>query len=230
VAVEGDFVFLEHLADRRLLRGRVLELGSYNRQGGDFGNAKVVCERRGLSWQGADIEPGPGVDFTLDVLDVDAVHCVADRWDGVLVMNLLEHVYDPIRALEGALTLVAPGGSLIVAGPTVWDLHDFPADYWRPMPDFFLEFAQRHDCDIPTEGLRWIVLGRLIEVTTLTRDGQKLLPSVHTARTVWGSARTLRSRLLHRGGHTYGRDLFFPYVGLGVCVRVRGAANNGTAS
>lgn len=57
MAVAGDFVFLEHLADRGLLRS----LGR------------------------------------------------------VLVMNLLENGYDPIRALEGALSLVAPGGSLVIA-------------------------------------------------------------------------------------------------------------------
>jgi SAM-dependent methyltransferase len=224
MAVSGDFAFLEHLIEHGLLNGRVLELGSYNRQGGDFGNAKFVSERGGLSWQGTDIEPGPGVDFTLDILNAEEVTRVTDRWDGVLVMNLLEHVYDPIRALEGALSLVAPGGSLVVAGPTVWELHDFPADYWRPMPDFFLEFARRHDCEIPADGLRWIVLDRLIEITTLTRDGQKLLPSTHTARSVWGPTRALRSRVLHRAAHTVGRDLFFPYVGLGVCLSVNGTA------
>jgi hypothetical protein len=38
MATRGDFVFLEHLIDERLLGGRALELGSYNRQGGEFGN------------------------------------------------------------------------------------------------------------------------------------------------------------------------------------------------
>ena len=223
MAVPGDFAFLEYLIDRQLLRGRVLELGSYNRQGGDFGNAQATMRRRGLSWQGADIERGPGVDFTLDILDLDEVARITERWDGVLVMNLLEHVYDPIRALEGALRLVSPGGSLIVAGPTVWQLHDFPADYWRPMPDFFLEFARRHGCEVPQDGLRWIVLDRLVEVDRLTTGGQKLLPSTFTARSIWAPTKVVRSKLLHRVGRTFGRDVFFPYVGLGVCVR----ASNG---
>jgi SAM-dependent methyltransferase len=218
VAVTGDFAFLEHLIGRQLLHGRVLELGSYNRQGGEFGNASATVQRRGLSWEGSDIEPGPGVDFTLDVLDESAVAAIPHRWDSVLVMNLLEHVYDPIRALEGALSLVRPGGSLIAVGPVVWELHDYPADYWRPLPGFFTEFARRHGCRLPDDGLRWIVLDRLLDPALLTRDGQMLLPSIHTAQHVWGSAKTLRSKLAHRAGATYGRDTFFPYIGLGVCM------------
>jgi SAM-dependent methyltransferase len=218
LAVVGDFAFLEYMIDRGLLHGSVLELGSYNRQGGEFGNARVTVERRGLSWQGSDIEAGPDVDFTLDVLDQDAVAAVSDRWDSVLVMNLLEHVYDPIRALEGALSLVKAGGSLIAVGPVVWELHDYPADYWRPMPGFFTEFARRHRCGVPDDGLRWIVLDRLLDPARLTRDGQMLLPSAHTAGHVWGRTKTLRSKLAHRAGATYGREIFFPYVGLGVCM------------
>ena len=223
MAVIGDFAFLEHAIDRGLLRGRVLELGSYNRQGGEYGNARATVERRGLSWQGSDIEAGPGVDFTLDVLDPDAVAAVADRWDSVLVMNLLEHVYDPIRALEGALSLLAPGGSLIAVGPVVWELHDYPADYWRPLPGFFLEFAHRHGCDVTADGMRWIVLDRLLDPGPLRHGTQMLLPSSHTGHQLWGPLKMLRSKLVHRAGFTYGRETFFPYVGLGVCMTRREA-------
>jgi SAM-dependent methyltransferase len=216
--VIGDFAFLEHAIDTGLVSGRVLELGSYNRQGGELGNAKATVERRGISWQGSDIEPGPDVDFTLDVLDSDAVAAIPERWDSVLVMNLLEHVYDPIRALEAALSLVRAGGSLVAVGPVVWELHDYPADYWRPMPGFFTEFARRHRCRVPEDGLRWIALDRLFDPAQFTRDGQMLLPSSHTAVDVWGRGKTLRSKVAHRAGSTYGRQVFFPYVGLGVCM------------
>lgn len=42
-----------------------------------------------------------------------------------------------------SLHLVKPGGLCVVVGPTVWQLHDYPADYWRPLPDFFIEFGRR---------------------------------------------------------------------------------------
>ncbi len=218
MAVGGDFAFLEYLIDRGSLHGRVLELGSYNRQGGEYGNAKLTLERRGLSWQGTDIEAGPGVDFTLDLMDRAAVDAISDRWDGVLVMNLLEHVYDPIRVLDGALSLVRPGGSLIAVGPAVWELHDFPADYWRPMPAFFREFAARNGCELTQDEMRWILFDRLIDPGLFERDGQLLFPSAHNAEPLWGRAKTLRSKLVHRAAATFGREAVFPFIGLGVCI------------
>ncbi|HWX46303.1 MAG TPA: hypothetical protein VNY52_13410 [Solirubrobacteraceae bacterium] len=218
MAAPSDLLYVQHLIDSDAIHGTVLELGSYNRQGFDGGNFRALCERGGLQWEGTDIEAGPGVDFTLDLLDRDAVTSIGRRWDTVLVMNLLEHVYDPIRVLEHALLLLAGGGALVVAGPTVWQLHDFPGDYWRPMPDFFLEFARRNGCTLDIADMRWLVGVALIPLDDLSVGTQKLLPSTFNAGRLYGGRRARWSRLVHRAAHTIGRDLFFPYAGLGVCM------------
>lgn len=101
--------------------------------------------------------------------------------------------------------------------PAVWEIHDFPRDYWRFLPDFWLEFAERHACSVLEP--RWIVGKRLIEWGDLTSGMQKHLPGKAHGGQVWGPIRTLWSRAAHRYLHTIGRELFFPYSGLGVCLR-----------
>jgi hypothetical protein len=219
VAVPGDFVFLRHLIDQGVVSGPVLEVGSRDHQGGE-GNAQPTCQAAGLSWEGADIAEGPGVDFLLDVLDAAAVAAVGRRWPSVLLFNLLEHVYDPPTALRNAVTLTEPGGVVAVAGPAVWELHDYPADYWRPMPDFFHEFARREGLQVVPGTPHWIVNDRLLALDALVDEGAHRLPSKHFARQIYGAAWAEWSRVVHRTLNTLGRGrLFYPQSGLGIALR-----------
>lgn len=186
-------------------------------QGGPWGNARHMCEKHGLEWEGADLEPGPNVTFTLDVLDAHAVADVGRTWSTVIATNLFEHVYDPIRALENTLHLVAQGGACIVVTPTVWEIHDFPKDYWRALPDFYMEFAERNGCEL--REARWIVGEQIIPWDELRSGQQKHAPSKHHADRIFGRRKSERSRLVHRLFQTYGRQTFFPYSGIGVCLR-----------
>lgn len=218
MAVPADFAYLRHLVDADVVQGPVLEIGSRRWQG-DESNTEHVCRRAGLEWEGADIVAGPGVDFLLDLLDSDAVDSVRRQWHSVLLFNLLEHVYDPAEALRNAMKLVAPGGVCATAGPVVCQLHDYPRDYWRPLPDFFLEFAERHGYEAPMAHARWLTEGKIIPVDEIADGDQKLLPSLNAARVVWGRARTARSRLVHKVFNTYGRVTEFPMSGLGMTLR-----------
>jgi len=216
--VSGDLAYLAEMIKRNLVRGRVLEIGSFNRQGIVEGNAQSTCVAAGLDWTGTDIESGPGVSFVLDIFDEHEIERRESSWDVVLLFNILEHVYDPISALRNALRLVGPSGCCVVCAPAVWELHDFPADYWRPLPDFYREFARREGITVPDAAMRWIVGDRLLPVETLADGKQKLLPSKRTGDHVWSSRRNTWSRIVHRVAHTTGRDMFFPYSGLGVVI------------
>jgi len=200
--------------------GPVLEIGGRSWQGRG-GNAASVCRDEGIAWEGSDIVDGPGVGFLMDILDSSAVEAVGRLWASVLVFNLLEHVYDPITALTNAMKLVAPGGVAAVAGPAVWQLHDYPADYWRPMPDFFLEFASRNGCQVLNEDFMWLVEGKMLRVDLLSVGSQKQLPSYSRpgAFHVWSRPMTYWSRALHQGLRTFGRDTPYPTSGLGVCLK-----------
>ena len=226
MAVEADFAYLRHLIQEGLVVGPVLEIGSRAWQG-EQGNTAAECARFGLEWEGTDIEAGAGVNFVLDILDTKSVVAVGRQWTSVLVFNLLEHVYDPIAALRNAMTLVAPGGVAVVVGPAVWQLHDYPRDYWRPMPDFFVEFAEREGYTLVREAMMWTVLGRLVAVDRLTMGSQKKLPSISRPGVVvvWGQPKAYWSRGVHLLLRTLGRDTPYPDTGLGVVLRKPGTSS-----
>lgn len=220
MAVEVDFAYLRHVIERGMVTAPVLEVGSRAWQG-EAGNAAGECRAKGLEWEGTDIVEGPGVDFVLDILDRQAVEAIGRQWSTVLVFNLLEHVYNPIEALENAMRLVAPGGGAVVVGPTVWQLHDYPRDFWRPMPDFFLEFADRNGYTVEREAMMWTVAGKIVPVDRLSVGGQKKLPSISKPGVieVWGTPKAYWSRAVHLALRTFGRDTAYPDCGLGVVLR-----------
>ncbi len=104
-------------------------------------------------------------------------------------------------------------------GPAVWQLHRYPADYWRPLPDFFLEFAWREGYDIPIDTMYWLVGDTIFPVSQMLRNDEMQLPSVSQAKELWGPIRAVRSRVVHRIFNTYGRPLAFPYIGLGLMIK-----------
>lgn len=231
MAVAADTYFLRTVMHH--VGSSVLEIGSRDWQGG-AGNMRGVIEASGRRWEGCDLEDGPGVSFTFDVLDPARID---RRWSTVLLFNLLEHVYAPADALRNSLALVEPGGTCVVCGPAIWELHDYPADYWRPMPDFFVEFSRRHGCSIATGSFQWVLnewaylpgrppATRVIPIEELTRDGQKQVPSRLTASKVYGRRRAAVSIALQRSLNLTGRVMQFPTVGLGV-VLVKEQGENG---
>ena len=221
MAVAVDFRYLRHLFERGVVTGPVLEIGSRAWQGEEEGNARAECRSAGVAWTGTDVVDGPGVDFVLDILDVQAVGQVRRQWQAVLLFNLLEHVYNPIQALENAMQLVEPSGVAVVVGPAVWQLHDYPKDYWRPMPDFFVDFAERHGHSVLDDLLMWLVGGKFVPVAKFSVGGQKQLPSISRPGVfeVWGRSKAYWSRGCHLLLRTFGRQTQFPHSGLGVVIR-----------
>ncbi len=119
------------------------------------------------------------------------------------------------------MRLVVPGGVAVVVGPAVWQLHDFPKDYWRPMPDFFIEFAERNGFELLNEGLMWLVSGKTIPVSNFSLGPQKKLPSISRPGVleVWGPTRSYWSRGVHALLRTFGRETHYPDSALGVVLR-----------
>lgn len=83
---------------------------------------------------GCDIQPGPGVDRIEDIHHLT----FADESVGtVLSFETLEHVADPIRAVEEMYRVLRPGGVLAMSSLMFFPIHEHPWDYWRFTPEAF---------------------------------------------------------------------------------------------
>lgn len=106
--------------------GSVLEIGS-GRQ--DLG-AEAYSVRRlfapAVDFTQSDVNP----EFGHEVVDVTSMQ-IDQRFDLVICMYVLEHVYDVTTAVANLHRAVRPGGRVLVAVPHLYPYHDEPIDFWR---------------------------------------------------------------------------------------------------
>lgn len=96
--VGSDLDYVCGLIARNVILGPVLELGA----GYGGATARGEVEAANLQYYGTDISPGPGVDFAANFEHSDqmAVFGEVGPFGSVLILNVLEHTFDPIRVLE----------------------------------------------------------------------------------------------------------------------------------
>jgi SAM-dependent methyltransferase len=110
--------------------GPVLEIGSYYQSGYD-----KWCDRRPLfpdvKYIGCDIRSGPGVDRIEDAQDLTFSD---SSFGAVILLETLEHLPRPERAIAEACRVLRDDGLLLLSMPFNYRLHGFPSDYWRFTP------------------------------------------------------------------------------------------------
>jgi SAM-dependent methyltransferase len=83
---------------------------------------------------GCDIQAGPGVDRIEDIHHLT----FADESVGtVICLETLEHVADPLRAVQEMHRILRPGGVLAISSLMFFPIHAHPWDYWRFTPEGF---------------------------------------------------------------------------------------------
>jgi SAM-dependent methyltransferase len=118
----------------------VLEVGSCN----VCGNSKNFIINQGKKFVGIDIINGHDVDFLCDITDeIDKINTILNqKFELIIAMNVLEHIFDPVKAIKNMNNLLNDNGYIIIAVPLIWDLHAYPYDYYRLLPDFFRKIAE----------------------------------------------------------------------------------------
>jgi len=136
----NDLEYVKSLLSKGLIDGPVLELG------GGYGGAtcRELVQSTGLAYESTDIAAGIGVDF---VADFEADDCAQrfthNQYGCVLVLNVLEHVFEPIKVLDNAISLLRPDGKVVTITPCMWPIHSYPIDCQRLLPDWFISFNKR---------------------------------------------------------------------------------------
>jgi len=83
---------------------------------------------------GCDIQPGLGVD---QIEDIHQLSFEDNSVGTVICLETLEHVKDPIRAVQEMYRVLQPGGVLAISSLMFFPIHAHPWDYWRFTPEAF---------------------------------------------------------------------------------------------
>jgi SAM-dependent methyltransferase len=112
----------------------IVEIGSFQVQGQE-GYADMRPLFKGKVFIGCDMRRGPGVD---QVEDVHALSFRDSEVGTVLLVDALEHIEDPLRAVHEIHRVLRPEGLLVLSSVMYFPIHDVPMDYWRFTPAAFL--------------------------------------------------------------------------------------------
>jgi len=105
---------------------RVLDAGAGEGQyAGHFGRQRYCAVDLGVGDRGWDYS-------RLDALaDLTALPFPSATFPAALLIVTIEHLREPACALSELARVLCPGGSLLVAAPHEWEVHQAPHDYFR---------------------------------------------------------------------------------------------------
>lgn len=101
-------------------------------------------------YRGLDLEAGQNVDIVADKV----LRPVSDNsCDLVISGQTLEHVEAPWLWIKELERICKPGGIIVVIAPWKWEIHRYPKDCWRILPDG-MEYllGQWCNCEVLTVG------------------------------------------------------------------------------
>ena len=121
------------------LGGKVLDLG------GEKDAEYLSCLKGSFTVTTLNLDPEAKPDI---VHDLEKTIPLPDAsFDHVLLVNVLEHIFNYRELLAEATRIVKPGGSVIIIVPFLFPIHPSPRDYWR-----FTADALERECELA--GLR----------------------------------------------------------------------------
>ncbi len=202
---ELDINFLKKALSLNTVQSPCLEVGAAIKGW----NVKDIILRNGFEYFATDIVPGPSIDFVTDFENLDKVkECFQQKSFGsVIILNVLEHTFEPIKLLDNAFSVLRPKGTCIITSPCIWPLHNYPYDYWRINHDFYEQYVKHRNLEIAEN------LFEYLGFYNVKDNNQIPAPSSDKLETLWG-------KIIHRLFNTYGRGMIFrSWVSIGVVIR-----------
>jgi len=117
----------------------------------EFGSLQVLEQEgfadlrpifQGKKYVGADMRKGIGVDVILNLHSIDLP---TESVGIVLILDTLEHVEFPIKAMEEVHRILKPNGFAVISSVMNFPIHDHPSDYWRFTPEGFKSLLKPFD-------------------------------------------------------------------------------------
>jgi hypothetical protein len=204
-----DLAYVRKIMELRNFVSPVLELGA-----GYGGNTcSELCQAAGYEYFATDLYNAPGVDFVANFETGTGVEQIAKSgpFSVVLVLNVIEHVFNPISVLANAVRVTALGGLVVVITPVIWPIHNYPSDYCRLLPDWYREFAAKNGLFLDEGNFWYVGIGPVSAYRTA--DGQNSFPPAASLKPFY----RFYSRGVHKIFNSFGRGMFFPStVSIGV--------------
>ncbi len=116
---DGEYAHLNALT----VDGAILDLG------GNLNSDYHAILKGKHTFTTVNINPQYGCDLVFDIQDIFPVE--DEKFDAVLCMNVLEHVYDFNNVISETFRVLKKGGRFICAVPFMHHIHASPDDYFR---------------------------------------------------------------------------------------------------
>ena len=118
----------------------IYEFGAWQSQPAGFSDLRTFFS--GRTYVGCDIREGPGVDRILDLHDTGLP---SESVGTVLLLEVMEHVQFPMKALEEVHRILKTNGMVVMSSQMNYPIHD-THDYWRFTPEGFLTLLRAFPC------------------------------------------------------------------------------------
>lgn len=220
-----DQQYFELCYQNGLIQSPFLEVGSARVQGIMPNLCDLACKRGLEKVIGVDIQKSDGVDVLAD-FSIEAAE-FSQHWNWgtfhtVGVFNVLEHTYNPVQVLQNVLSITRPGGVIVVSTPVIWPIHNFPGDFVRLLPDWYLEFARQNQLMLKPETFCWLSSFGLKPISSEQNNNQVQIPNFLNSGQAKSPIRYWISRFAHRLFNTFGRTHVFPNVAIGAAFQIPG--------
>jgi SAM-dependent methyltransferase len=131
--------FLELCARNLVCPEPIVEIGAFQVAG-----QESIADLRPLfpdkHYVGCDMQSGRGVDR---IEDIHALSFASGEVGTFILADTLEHVADPIRAMEEVHRCLSDAGVVILSSVMHFGIHGYPNDYWRFTPEAFRALTRK---------------------------------------------------------------------------------------
>ena len=129
----------------------IYEFGAY-RVPGQEGRGDIRSCFPGRAFVGCDLSHGPGVD---EIQDLHRLSLADGTIGTALLLDTIEHVREPFRAMDEVYRCLRPGGIMLMTSVMYFPIHLHPDDYWRFTASGFASLTRPFDkASVEMIGLR----------------------------------------------------------------------------